>query len=120
MRSSWVGMTSGHSVHLRALPTGAFEIWISRLYRVAALLAEKPPRRVREHLLEIVTEHAIGTSNDFVSHFETFGSFSRISPAIRFDPGAFCLARALRQEPFRANVLGGQRPPYPRIRANDR
>src|ERR1035437_2210809 len=45
---------------------------------------------------------------------------SRISPAIRSDPDASFPARALPQDPFRANVLGGQRPTYPRRPTDDR
>ena len=50
---------SGRPVHLRALPTGAFEIWLFGNCGVATLQAQEPSFRARQHWLEIPTQHAI-------------------------------------------------------------
>jgi hypothetical protein len=65
----FIATGSGRPVHLRALPTGAFEIWLFGNCGVAALQAQEPSFRARQHWLEIPTQHAIWTSNDMVIHF---------------------------------------------------
>jgi hypothetical protein len=84
MCSSRVDMTSSSPVYLRALPAGAFETWIIENHHMAALLADKPARAL-QHRPEAVAQHAIWTSNNFVSHFGP--SVLSLSGSIRqFDP----------------------------------
>jgi hypothetical protein len=68
MCSSRVDMTSSSLVY-RASPAGALEIRIIGNHHMEALLADKPAWAL-QHRPEVVTQHAIWTSNNFVSHFE--------------------------------------------------
>jgi len=84
MCSSRVDTTSSSPVYPCAPPAGALEIWIIGNNHMAALLADKPARTL-QHRSEAVTQHAIWTSNNFVSHFEP--SVLSLSGSIRqFDP----------------------------------
>jgi hypothetical protein len=77
-------MTSSSPVYPCAPPAGALEIWIIGNHHMAALLADKPARAL-QHRPEAVTQHAIWTPNNFVSHFGP--SVLSLSGSIRqFDP----------------------------------